>query len=148
MGNTGKSGYTCTEKAKTHSPPTACADTLSCLAYVANCDNQSLVPCSGKIQNPDLQYEHDKIAVPVQQHVLSQFSTTNEEIVELPLDEESETESYVQGNENIQNTHLIVKIRIILIMTIMTVSVMMTTTQSLLITLELKKHNYLIIILK
>ena len=77
-----------------------CADTLSCLAYVANCDNQSLVPCSGKIQNPDLQYEHDKIAVPVQQHVLSQFSTTNEEIVELPLYEESKTESYVQGNNS------------------------------------------------
>ena len=137
------------------------------------------MPCSGKIQNPDLQYEHDKIAVPVQQHVLSQFSTTNEEIVELPLDEESETESYVQGNnsnddmyhiqmyplmkflkyhslmkELVMKTykihkHLIVKIRIILIMTIMTVSVMMTTTQSLLITLELKKkHNYLVIILK
>ena len=74
-----------------HSPPTACADTLSCWTYVANCNNQSLVPCSGKIQNPDLQYGHDKIAVAVQQHVLSQFSTTNEEIVELPLDEESET---------------------------------------------------------
>ena len=58
------------------------------------------MPCSGKIQNPDLQYEHDKIAVPIQQHVLSQFSTTNEEIVELPLDEESETESYAQGNNS------------------------------------------------
>ena len=57
-----------------------------------------------KIQNPDLQYEHDKIAVPIQQYVLSQFSTTNEEIVELPLEEESKTKSYVQGNENIQNT--------------------------------------------
>ena len=76
-----------------------CADTVSCLAYVANCDNQSLVPCSGNIQNPDLQYEHDKIAIPVQ-HVLSQFSTTNEEIVELSLDEESETKSYAQGNNS------------------------------------------------
>ena len=31
---------------------------------------------------------------------MPQFSTTNEEIVELPPDEESETESYAQGNNS------------------------------------------------
>ena len=52
------------------------------------------MPGGGKIHAyPDLQNEHGKLSVLVQPHGLSQFSTSDEEVFEIPLDKEIETES-------------------------------------------------------